>query len=380
MSYQIPCAETLKSVEELCRLENPYDNFEASRELLLKAMLENIKWHAERSEFYRNFLSSNDFDLNANIELSDIPAIVATFFKRNEIRSIPLDEVSVHLTSSGTTGQKSQMFFDDWTIRVAQDMVAKIFQYYGWICKEPVNYMLYTYETERDSKLGTAYTDHFLASFAPANKIELALKLNKSGKHRFDLHGVIKTFEQYEKDGLPVRIFGFPAFFHATLEEMRDRGIKLKLHPESLVFLGGGWKGLADRQVDKRETYALAVDVLGIPDERLRDGFGSVEHCIPYIECEKHEFHIPVWSHVEILDVRTCEPLPYGEKGFLTLISPYITSVAANAVMVTDKASLHHASECSCGVKTPFFRLYGRAGVTRTKSCAATAAELLGDA
>src|SRR5690606_15379967 len=118
--------------------------------------------------------------------------------------------------------------------------------------------------------------------------------------------------------GLPVRIFGFPAFFHATLEEMKNRGIKLKLHPESLVFLGGGWKGLADKQVDKLTTYALATEVLAIPDHRLRDGFGSVEHCIPYVECEHHEFHVPVWSKVEIRDLRTRELLPLGEQGFLT--------------------------------------------------------------
>src|SRR5690606_32764943 len=111
-----------------------------------------------------------------------------------------------------------------------------------------------------------------------------------------------------------------------------------------------------DRQVDKRETYRMATELLGIPDHRLRDGFGSVEHCIPYIECENHEFHLPIWSHVEILDVRTCKPLPLGEKGFLTLMSPYITSGAANAVIMTDKAALHAGSECSCDIKTPFFK------------------------
>ncbi len=272
------------------------------------------------------------------------------------------------------------MFFDAWTIGSAQEMVAKIFKHYDWISDKPVNYLLYTYETEADSKLGTAYTDHFLASFAPTQNVEIALKLGQSGSHRFDLHGTIKALEKFNEEKLPVRIFGFPAFFHATLVEMDRRNIRLNLDDESLVFLGGGWKGLADQQVDKRETYKLATKVLGIPDHRLRDGFGSVEHCIPYVECENHEFHIPVWSRVEILDVKTRKPLAMGEKGFLTLISPYITSVAANAVMMTDKASLHEANECGCKTKTPFFRLYGRAGVSKSKSCAVAASELLGGA
>lgn len=378
MTYQIPDKIQLKHVEELCRLESPYDNYEETRELFNQAMQENIIYHSERNDFYRRLIANENVDLTKPINLKKLPSIIATFFKRNEIRSIEDKDVAVHLTSSGTTGQKSQMFFDEWTIRSAQDMVAKIFKHYDWISSEKVNYLLYTYETERDSKLGTAYTDNFLAGFAPANHVELALKLNSSGKHRFDLHGCIKTLQDYAREGLPVRIFGFPAFFHATLEEMRARNIKIELHPESLVFLGGGWKGLADKQVNKLETYKLATEILAIPDERLRDGFGSVEHCIPYVECEKHEFHVPVWSQVEIRDLKTREVLPLNQAGFLTLISPYITSVAANSVMMTDKATLHAADECPCALKTPFFRLLGRAGVSRSKSCAVAAAELLG--
>lgn len=378
MNYQIPNVDQLKSVKELCEIESPYEHFEETQHLFEKAMVENIHWHSERSEFYKNFLNLNKFEISKPLALKNIPAIIATFFKRNEICSVDKNDITLHLTSSGTTGQKSQMFFDAWTIGSAQEMVAKIFKHYGWISDKPVNYLLYTYETEADSKLGTAYTDNFLASFAPTNNVEIALKLGQSGSHRFDLHGTIKAFEKFNEEKLPVRIFGFPAFFHATLVEMDRRNMRLNLDTESLVFLGGGWKGLADKQVDKRETYALATKVLGIPDHRLRDGFGSVEHCIPYVECENHEFHIPVWSRVEILDVKTRKPLALGEKGFLTLISPYITSVAANAVMMTDKASLHSASECGCKTKTPFFRLYGRAGVSKSKSCAVAASELLG--
>lgn len=60
--------------------------------------------------------------------------------------SIPREEVELHLTSSGTTGQKSQMFFDHWTIRSAQRMVARIFERNGWITPDQeVNYLLYSY-------------------------------------------------------------------------------------------------------------------------------------------------------------------------------------------------------------------------------------------
>lgn len=101
----------------------------------------------------------------------------------------------------------------------------------------------------------------------------------------------------------------------------------LRLPEGSLVVLGGGWKGHADRRIGKEELYARVTEQLGIPGERIRDTFGSVEHCIPYIECDHHRLHAPVWSRVTIRSTRTLEPVPYGERGYLHLVSPYITSV-----------------------------------------------------
>ncbi|MCB0368958.1 MAG: hypothetical protein KDD45_05760, partial [Bdellovibrionales bacterium] len=116
---------------------------------------------------------------------------------------------------------------------------------------------------------------------------------------------------------------------------------------------------------------------LGIPNERLRDGFGSVEHCIPYVECKNHHFHAPVYSKILIRDLYSLKSLGYGQQGFLQFISPYITSVPANSVLMGDLAVLHPYQECGCGIKTDWFEILGRAGVSKNKSCAIAAAELL---
>ena len=117
--------------------------------------------------------------------------------------------------------------------------------------------------------------------------------------------------------------------------------------------------------------------MLGIADERIRDGFGSVEHCVPYVECSRHHFHVPAWSRVFIRDVGTLEPLGFGQQGFLHFVSPYMTSVPAHSVMMGDLASLYPGSDCGCGISSPFFVVHGRAGTSRNKSCAVAAAELL---
>lgn len=376
----VPDIKKLAAVQKLCDQAAPYDQFIESEKTFVQAMKEITTWHIEKSKFYSDLSVSEKFDVQKITTLEDcltIPHLWAHFFKGNEILSVPREDIFLHLTSSGTTGQKSQIFFDEWTIKSAQRMVDWIFEANGWIAPtQKCNYILFSYQTEASSKLGTAYTDNYLCKYAPVNEVFTALKLTGSGGHEFDSFGTIEAFINFARQGLPVRLFGFPAFFYFALERMKKLGIPpVKLHPDSLVFLGGGWKGHADKQIEKKDLYGLANEMLGIPDERLRDGFGSVEHCIPYIECKNHEFHVPVWSRVFIRDVETLLPKAEGEKGFLHFISPYITSMPAHSVIMGDLASLHKS--CSCGLATPYFRIHGRAGVSKNKSCALAASELL---
>lgn len=372
----VPDSKLLAHVQKLCDTLNPYQKSVEIDQCFDEAMREIISWHQKRSAYYRCFLEK------AEAPNSYGPMTPATFFKYHEELSIEREQVALHLTSSGTTGQKSQIFFDEWTISSAQRMVDTIFDFYGWNTPESeVNYLLYTYAPEEGSKLGTAYTDNFLCKYAGIHQVEYALKyLGSEIGHRFDLPGVIARLVDFEAQGLPVRIFGFPAFLSFTLDALpKILGRSLKLHPESLVFLGGGWKGNQDKAISKSELYHRATELLGIPDERLRDGFGSVEHCIPYVECKHHRFHIPIWSKVFVRDVKTLEEVENGKVGYLNFVSPYITSVPAHNVLMTDLVRKVSAKDCGCGLETDAFEVIGRAGLSASKSCAMAASDLLSE-
>ncbi|PWI42876.1 acyl-protein synthase [Streptomyces sp. ICBB 8177] len=376
----VPDPAALGQVQRLCDLPSPYATGPAVDTLFAAAMAEANSWHAERSRFFRSLLAdpAEEEPVPGPGPHVRAPLVHANFFKRHEVLSIPSEEVFLHLTSSGTTGQKSQMFFDEWTIRSAQRMVARVFDHYGWITPgQPVNYLLYSYEPAPSVRLGTSFTDNYLCDFAPARHTTHALRHTGAG-HEFDVHGCVAALQRYAEQNVPVRILGFPAFLHFTLERMRAVGLPpLRLPEGSLVVLGGGWKGHADRRIGKEEFYAEVTERLGVPGERIRDTFGSVEHCVPYVECAHHRLHVPVWSRAAIRDTATLRPLPYGEPGFLHLISPYITSVPAHSVVMGDLASLHPGAECPCPLETDWFTVHGRAGVSRNRSCAVAAAELL---
>ncbi|KQB83622.1 acyl-protein synthase [Corynebacterium oculi] len=371
---RVPDPQALPHLQELCDLRAPYTLTPDSVRLFDLAMQEINAWHRARNEFWR---SLTEADPHA------APPIPAAFFKRHETLSVPREQVAVHLTSSGTSGQKSQMFFDRWSISSAQRMVAFIFDHYGWHTpQQEVDYLLLSYEPQRNLKVGTSFTNTYLCDFAPARHVTYALRCCSAAgdtpAHEFDPFGSIRAIERAAADAVPLRIFGFPAFLTAILRRREALGYRpLRLAPESLVFLGGGWKNHADKQIPREELRALITRTLGIAPERIRDSFGSVEHCVPVVECPRHRLHLPVWSRAVIRDVATLAPLPHGRRGFLHLMSPYITSVPAHSVLMGDIASAHPAEECGCGAHTDWIALHGRAGVSRNRSCAIAAAELL---
>jgi len=378
----VPDAKALAAVQRLCEISDPYKSGPDADALFALAMNEITRWHGERSPFYGKLLAARGFKpehVRSVADCARIPFVLASFFKTHELLSVPREEIVGHFTSSGTTGQKSQMFYDRWSLRSGQRMLDWIAERSGWV--EPAvktDYLLYSYESEPDSKLGTAYTDNYLCKYAPAREVFAALRRDGVGGHEFDVFGAIERLERWDREGQRVRIFGYPAFLHFTLGRMRDLGRpNLKLSDRSLVFLGGGWKGHADQAVSKQELYAAAARRLGIPDDRLRDGFGSVEHPIPYVECARHRFHVPVWSRVFIRDARTLEVVEPGRPGLLHFVSPFITSAPAHSVLMGDLATLFPGSECGCGIATPFFVVHGRAGTSKNRSCAIAAAELL---
>ena len=203
--------------------------------------------------------------------------------------------------------------------------------------------------------------------------------LLRQGQHEFDAFGTLAALREYSEDsGRPTRIIGFPAFLHFALQRMQRMEMEpLQLPEGSCVIFGGGWKGHADQAISKEQLHRDITHWLGIPADRIVETFGAVEHSIPYVGCTLHHLHAPLWSRVLVRDTRTLATVPDGQPGFLSFLSPYITSVPAHSVVMGDLAVRHPGSSCACGNPMPWFEVLGRAGTSSNKSCAAAAAELL---
>lgn len=367
--------------DALCALPHPYCRNSAPVGLFDQAMAETSRFHCHHTPGYEHWLNSNGLtvdDLDGLDDWSRLPPIFASFFKRQLLLS-STGKDALELTSSGTSGEKSRMRYDERSMAGAQFMVERIFDHYGWNTPEtPCNYLLLSYEPQDRISLGTTYTDQFLCRFAPVNRVVYALRSTGEG-HQFDIYGVIAALQSFAEEGLPVRIFGFPAFLWQTLQRMQATGVAdLQLPAKSLVFFGGGWKTQAAEEIPKAQLYAHIHQQLGIEPSNCRDGYGAVEHAVPYIECAEHHFHVPVYSQVYVRDPHDFAVLPYGRQGLLGFVSPYISSSPAHAVVMSDLATLHPGTQCDCGLYTDWFQLQGRAGTSAGRSCAMAAADLLG--
>ncbi|SDB18903.1 Phenylacetate-coenzyme A ligase PaaK, adenylate-forming domain family [Desulfonatronum thiosulfatophilum] len=371
-----------ESVRRFCSIPEAYARDEMYEDLFVAAMREVTALHMERSPWYRCFAEQNGIVVDHLRSMADVmalPPVHANFFKFHEIRSIPLSRVAVHLTSSGTTGQKSQMFFDAFTIGHAREMVDRALRTRGIFSEAAAHYLVNAYEPFEGIKVGTSNTNQYLMRYAPVAEQFWTLRHIGGGRHEFDSFGAVARLKTWAAGDTPVRIIGFPAFLHFILERMRALGMDdLRLPEGSLVIFGGGWKGHADKAVSKDTLFADIERQLGIPSEHIVETYGAVEHSVPYVGCKRHRLHQPTWSRVLVRDLKTLKPVPDGTPGFLSFVSPYITSAPAHNVVMGDLAVRHAADNCPCGDHpTPWFEVLGRAGISANKSCAAAAAELL---
>lgn len=366
----------MPAIDDLLELD-VYDASPRAQALFLEAMRDTVRWHQDCNTAYAGLCELQGFKAEWE-RLDEVPFVFVNAFKAHELLSVPQEEVVLNLTSSGTTGQKSQIFFDQLSLDRALGMVERVFDALGMVAHdEAVNYLLFAYDPLEAKNVGTAYTDDNLMNFTKKRAVYHALRWNHARKEfEFRVEDAYAKLLEFSADGHPTRILGFPAFLNRMVRYHHEIGAgDLDLGPRSFVHTGGGWKASQNEAIDKDEFRALVSAAFGIPESNIRDGYGLVEHSVPYIECDAHHFHMPTFSRAIVRDVETLAPLGEGETGFLELMSPYIRSMPAHALLTSDLASMH--ADCLCGRATPWIALQGRAGVKKNKGCAIAASELL---
>ncbi|MDT8718413.1 hypothetical protein IAI10_17230 [Clostridium sp. 19966] len=117
--------------EKLFSYKKIYDQA-GSEELFVEAMRESIQHHSNNCDFYRKLLKAKGFraeEIKTIEDCEKIPPITAEFFKHHEVLSVDRSQIEIHATSSGTQGQKSQIFFDKESVRLGTKVAVKAMKY-----------------------------------------------------------------------------------------------------------------------------------------------------------------------------------------------------------------------------------------------------------
>lgn len=355
--------------------KNIYD-LEGTDEMFLMSMRESIAFHRKHCQDYDKILRHFDFDELKMKDISEIPPLTTMFLKRHGLYSMSMDKMVIKSETSGTSGMPTTVGLDRKTCYYGAKMLKKTLSHNGYFSAMPSNYIVLGYEPSAHNKMGAVKTAYVATFLAPPINRTYALVDTGLG-YELNLSGIEESLEKFSKSSFPTRFIGFPSYFYMLLKSLKDKGIKLKLHEKSMVFLSGGWKEHLGAEVEKRELYSLTREVLGISEDRIREAFAVVESNVLYCDCINHHFHVPIYGRVIIRDPETMKPLPYGEPGLLNLISPLVGSMPLGSIITDDIAVLRPGSECGCGIETPYFEILGRAGMTEIVTCTAIVNEYI---
>ena len=368
----------MKYRRKLFRHRDAYD-LKGTDQLFLRAARENCAYAYAHCPGYRAILDDAGFSperLQTMDDLGDLPFLPTALFKRRRLFSMPRWRLPLVVTSSGTSGRASEIGFsvgDLWAGLLMVLHICKLRRLLSW---RPCHYVVFGYQPKHRNRTGVSRTAFGVTLFTPALSRTYALRW-KNGDYALDLEAVQAAIVKHSRSRFPLRFMGFPAYAWFLMKRMDEQGVRVQLPKGSKLMLGGGWKQFYAEEVDKRAFYALAKKVLGLEDRDIIEFFGAVEHPIFYNDCERHHFHIPVYSRVLIRDPETLRPVPNGVPGLVNLISPMDVGTPLLSVMTDDLGVLHDAEECGCGIRTPWLELLGRVGLQDIKTCAAGASELL---
>ena len=94
---------------------DPFLHDDAHRELFISSFRECAKIQYEQSDLFRGLWQESQLkpeDIKTEEDLATVPFLMVNLFKEHELITGDSHDIVLNLTSSGTTGQKSQIFLN----------------------------------------------------------------------------------------------------------------------------------------------------------------------------------------------------------------------------------------------------------------------------
>ena len=308
--------------------EKAYSLPQESKETVLLEQLNLLtKHHYEHCEFYRKIV---DAVWNGNTQsksISEVPYLPVSLFKKQQLASVPQDDVAITLTSSGTTGAAvSQIFVDRETSTRQQRALAQTMTH----VLGPKRLPMLVIDSEavfKDPKLMSARGAGVLGMTRFGHRPVFAL----SEKMEPNLDGVLEFLEKHGSKKF--FIFGFTFMVWSQLyEHFASAGIDLS---NGILVHSGGWKKMVEQSVDNSVFRSKLKDAFGLVD--IYNFYGMVEQLgSVYLEGSDGLLYPPSFSDVIIRDPKTWQECPDGTSGVIQVLTLIPHSYPGHSLLTED--------------------------------------------
>ena len=230
--------------------EPVYSNSPQTDAIYLKALQEELVFHYEHNDMYRQFCNRKGFDPHKELtDIRQIPPVAVSVFKNLGfgLASVPKEDIKLRLQSSATSGTPSTIVVDKLTSRRQAKAMVKVMQEFIGKDRKPFLVMDIDPRSEFRSLLGARFAA-ITGYLNFASKSGFFLKA-KNGVSYFDIEAIKEYLTTIPADQ-PVVVFGFTYIMYSNvLKAILEKGEKIQLPKGSKIIHIGGWKKLEAEKV-----------------------------------------------------------------------------------------------------------------------------------
>lgn len=363
-------SEVIISAMDQLFAEPVYSNTPETQELFLKALQEELVFHYEHNDMYRQFCNRKGFDPHEELtDISQIPPVAVSVFKELGfgLSSVPKEDIKLKLQSSATSGTPSTIVVDKTTSKRQAKAMVKVMQEFIGKDRKPFLVMDIDPRSEFRSLLGARFAA-ITGYLNFASKSGFFLKA-KNGVSYFDIDAIKEYLANIPFDQSVV-VFGFTYIMYSNvLKAILEKGEKIQLPRGSKIIHIGGWKKLEAEKVEKSLFNKQLADGFGIEPTDVIDIYGFTEQMgLNYPDCPCGCKHTSSYVKVLARDVVTREVLPEGQEGMMEFITPIPHSYPGNVVL-TDDMGVIEKDPCPYGRPGQRFRITGRMKKAEVRGC-----------
>ena len=260
-------------------------------------------------------------------ELSNVPYLPVSLFKKRQLASVPQSDVAITLTSSGTTGAvASQIYVDRETSTRQQRALAQSMAHVLGPKRIPM-LVVDSASVFKNPKLMSARGAGVLGMTRFGHKPVFAL----SEEMEPDIDAVRNFLEEHGQKKF--FIFGFTFMVWSQLyKHFANEKIDLS---NGILVHSGGWKKMVEQSVDNEVFRQKLKDAFGL--SKIFNFYGMVEQLGSiYLEGADGLLYPPSFSDVIIRDPVTWERCPDGTPGIIQVLTLIPRSYPGHSLLTED--------------------------------------------